>query len=351
MKLKTVLIPKTHPEQGSLDATPNSTSDFIDSRCVSSADLPAIHGTLEQLPNELFLDLFTYLNIQHLHSAFWGLNTRFNSLFQSYENLCLTFDEKTDQLSMKSYATFITRLIIDTSNNCDFSQFPNLQTLIVCDGNSKHLEQIQPDIVPNLTHLSFLLGSKFTPSSQLVNDVFSNRFPSLRHANLDRISDLTSCAWSTSPSLLFVSIRSAEPLIVSCILASCPNLDHLQLHVFNQIRIGATSSPPSNHPLRRFTLWSDTVELTSTDIDIILANTPNVEHFYLQTISCMAFVDLAVGLINQLNRLYRFDCYVRENMSKKTRIGDLTTIHQLHPCFNRVKCIVEKDDFRIFATK
>jgi hypothetical protein len=349
--LKAVSIPETQAHQGFLDTATSSTSDFIDSRCVSSVDLPPVHGTLEQLPNELFLDLFTYLNIQHLHSAFWGLNKRFNSLFQSYENLCLTFDDKTDQLSMKSYAPFVTRLIIDTHNNCDFSQFPNLQTLIVCDGNSKHLEQIQPDIVPNLTHLSFLLGSKFTASSQLVNNVFSNRFPSLRHANLSRISDLTSCAWSTSPSLRFVSIRSAEPLIVSCILASCPNLDHLQLHVFNKIRIGATSSPPSNHPLRRFTLWSDTVELTSTDIDTILANTPNVEHFYLQTICCMAFVDLAVGLINQLNRLYRFDCYVRENMSKKTRIGDLTTIHQLHPCFNRVQCIEEKDDFRIFATK
>jgi hypothetical protein len=99
------------------------------------------------------------------------------------------------------------------------------------------------------------------------------------------------------------------------------------------------SSPPPNHPLRRFTLWSDTVELTSTDIDIILANTPNVEYFNLQTISCMAFVDLAVGFVNQLNRLSRFDCYITENMNKETRIADVTTIHQFHPCF------------RIFATK
>jgi hypothetical protein len=69
--------------------------------------------------------------------------------------------------------------------------------------------------------------------------------------------------------------------------------------------------------------------------------------FYLETI-CL---DLTVGLVNQLNRLSRFDCYVKENMSKETGIGDLTTIHQLHPCFNQVKYIKEEDDFRTFATK
>ncbi len=349
--MKAVSILETHAHQGFLDTPTNSTSDFIDSGCVSTADILPEHGTLEQLPNELFLYLFNHLTIQHLYNAFWGLNARFNSLFQSYENLCLTFDDKTDQLSMKSYAPFVTRLIIDTSNNCDFRQFLHLQTLIVCDGNSKHLEQIQPDIVPNLTHLSFLLGSEFIPSFQLINNVFSNRFPSLRHANLGRINDLTSCAWSTSPSLRFVSIRCDEPLIVSSFLASCPNLDHLQVHVLNTSRIGAFSSPPPNHPLRRFTLWSRFVELTPTNIDTILANTPNVEHFYLQTICRIAFVDLAVGLINQLNRLSRFDCYITENMSKEARIGDVTTIHQLHPCFNRVKCIKEEHNVRIFATQ
>jgi hypothetical protein len=93
------------------------------------------------------------------------------------------------------------------------------------------------------------------------------------------------------------------------------------------------------------------VELNSTDIDIILTNTPNVKHFYLQTMYRMPFVDLAVSLVNQLNLLSRFDCYVTENMSKETRVGDVNTLHQLHPCFNQVKCIKEENDFRIFATK
>jgi len=92
------------------------------------------------------------------------------------------------------------------------------------------------------------------------------------------------------------------------------------------------------------------VKSTSTDINIILTHTLNVEYFYLQTISPVPFIDLAFGIVNQLNRLSRFNGHVKETMSKETRIGDLTTIHQLHPCFYQVQCIKENDNFRIFAT-
>jgi hypothetical protein len=86
--------------------------------------------TFEQPPNELFFYLFNYLNIYHLYNAFWKFNSRLNNLFQSYENLCLTFDEKTDQLLIKSYTPYIVRWIIDTVINFNFIQFPNLQSLI-----------------------------------------------------------------------------------------------------------------------------------------------------------------------------------------------------------------------------
>ncbi len=353
-KLKKTSTIQTHSEifyRSFLDATKNSNSDVINVKSASSTNNTDGRTILEQLPNELFLYLFTYLNIDHLYNAFWGLNIRMNSLFQSYESLCLTFDDKTDRLLMKSYAPYITRLIIDTSIECDLTQFTNLQTLILCDGNLENLEQIQPHTLPNLTRLSFLLGSKFIPSSELTNNIFSNKFPSLHHANLGQINDLDGYTWSTSPSLRFVSIRSDKPLIVSCILASCPNLDHLQLHVFNEICIDAVSSPPSNHPLRRFTLWSDSIELTATDIGTLLVNTPNVQYFYLQTISVEPFIDLANVLIDRLNHLSRFDCHVKEMMTKETRIDELAIVHQLHPSFNRIKCIEENNDFRIFATE
>ncbi len=145
-----------------------------------------------------------------------------------------------------------------------------------------------------------MLGSKFTPSLQLVRDVFSNKFPSLRHANLGRINDLAAYTWSTSPSLRFISIHSNETMFIRVILTSCPNLDHLQLHVLDKSHNNVISAPPLNHLLRRFTLWSHSVELSFNDIDAILIYTANVQYFYLQTECRMSFV----GIVNRLYSLF-----------------------------------------------
>ena len=157
--------------------------------------------------------------------------------------------------------------------------------------------------------------------------------------------------WSTSLSLRFVSIRSNQPLIMSCILASCTYLDHLQLHVCDKIRPNAASSPPDNHPLRRFTLWSDSIELTSTEIADLISNTPNIRRLYLQTVYSKPFISLANDLINRLNCLSHFDCHIKQMMSKSDGIDELTTIQQLHPCFSRIECNDKGKDFRIFYTE
>ena len=306
---------------------------------------------LEELPNELFLLVFTYLNTEHLHNAFWGLNTQFDNLFQSYEHLSFTFDNDTNQLSMQSYSPHITRLIIDTSTRCDLRQFSNLQSLILCNGNDKHLQQLQPENVHNLRGLSFLLGSKFIPSTELVTNIFSNAFPSLDHVNLGQMQDLTVFTPSVSPSLRFVSIRCAEPLIVSCVLASCPNLDHLQLHIFKETKENTFSSPPFDHPLRRLTIWSDSIQLNSTDIDILLTNTPNVQRFYFQTIISMPFIDIANVLVYRLYYLSRFDCHIKELIKKDSRTDDLIPLHRLHWSFHRIEYKEKDEDFSLLITK
>jgi len=252
---------------------------------------------------------------------------------------------------MKSYAPYIDRLAIVTSTNCDFSQFSNLHTLILCNENSEHLTQIQPKTIPNLVSLSFVLGSKFTPPSQLLDDVFSNKFSSLRHVNLVCVNKWNIYAWKTSASLQFVSIFSESPMISLVILVSCPNLHHLQLHVLRNNPSIIIFLLPSNHPIQRFTLWTDIVELTSKVVDTLLTYTPNVRHLYLQTVCRMPFIDLTHGFVNGLHHLSRFDCHVKEMVTSATRIGNLTTIHQIHSSFNGIQCIEETDEYRIFATE
>jgi hypothetical protein len=109
-------------------------------------------------------------------------------------------------------------------------------------------------------------------------------------------------------------------------------------------------SSPSDHPLKRFTLWSNHLELSCNIVDTLLAYTPNVERMYLQTQCRLPFVRLADSLAHHLRCLSRFDCFVKELTDSDARIGNLHTLHNLHSCFNRIQCILENSDFRIFAT-
>ncbi|CAF1392339.1 unnamed protein product [Rotaria sp. Silwood1] len=105
-----------------------------------------------------------------------------------------------------------------------------------------------------------------------------------------------------------------------------------------------------NHPPRRLTLWSDYTKLRFNIIDNILTYTPNIAYLYLQIIYPMLFIDLARDLIKRLPHLSQFDCYIKEMLTNDNRIGNITTLHQIHPYyFNRIQCIEENDKFRIFT--
>ncbi|CAF2935787.1 unnamed protein product [Rotaria sp. Silwood2] len=138
---------------------------------------------------------------------------------------------------------------------------------------------------------------------------------------------------------------------IPVILAACPNLYHLQVHVSYNGNDLVTSSSPLNHRLRRLTLWSDYTELAFNHIDNLLTYTPNIEYLYLQTIYPKSFIDLAHGLINRLHYLSQFVCYIKEMLTRDDRIHNVTILHQIHRCFNRIRSIEENDEFRILATK
>lgn len=306
--------------------------------------------TFEGLSNRVISYIFTWIDIQDLYSTFWGLNARLNTIIHTNKYLSATIDEKTDISSLKYCASHVNCLIIRTSNDCDFNFFPNLQKLILCNKNPRHLTQIIPDKLVHLTHLSLLLGPKFTAPQQMINDIFSNKFPSIRHVNLGCI-DYTNChLWTKSPSIQFLSIFSCKSMSLLAILASCPNLYHLQVNIFYSSINVFTSCTPYNHPLRKLTVWSNYTELTLNDIDNFLSYTPSIEYFYLQTIYRLPFIRLVKRLIHRLPHLSRFDCYIREMLNNDNRIGILADVHQIHRCLNRIRCIEENDKCRIFFT-
>lgn len=164
-----------------------------------------------------------------MHDTFWGLNLRFNVLFQSTKRLSFKFHDYIKDQRVKLYGSFVNELVIDTFKSCDLRLFPNVKKLTIFNTDSNGLNKINPEVLPSLTHLTISLGSKFTAPSQLIEGIFSNKFPSIQYANLGQVARYDSYSWLIVPSLRFISIGLARVHLTSDILMKCPNLDHRQL--------------------------------------------------------------------------------------------------------------------------
>jgi hypothetical protein len=303
----------------------------------------------EYLPNELLLDVFEYIDIRDLYQGFWGLNTRFNNILRSLENLSLVID-KHDPLLISIFASRTVRLEVNTWHEIDLSRFSNLTSLKLSRTTRIQVAQIRPEVVPNLKYLSLSLAFDFWSSAQLAQDVFSNGFPSLRYADLGRVDISYTRLWSLSPHLDSVSVCSSDPIIVPLILASCPRLHHLQVQIFGDNHRLDLLSLRMNHPLKRFTFADSYGVLSLNDINLLLTHLPDVEYINL-TLLELSFTRLTHILVERLHRLRRFDCYINESPDENEHIDNIDTIRAMHPCFERIQCFEKNHGVRHFTNK
>ena len=108
---------------------------------------------LEDLPNELFLHLFNYLDIRTLFHSFWGLNRRLNDIIHSINDLSLIL-EKDERILMEVFSRQIIRLKLNTSQAIDLNGLENLQVLELPQASNSQIEQVRSDRMPNLMQLS-----------------------------------------------------------------------------------------------------------------------------------------------------------------------------------------------------
>ncbi|CAF5206897.1 unnamed protein product, partial [Rotaria magnacalcarata] len=217
--------------------------------------------------------------------------------------------------------------------------------------NLNHITQIRPKTLPNLVNLLFLLKSDFKVPVELIDDIFSNRFPYIRYVNLGHIDKPFIKSWSITYSLEILFIRCDQLMIIENILEASPNLKHFQIHILNNFNNIHICSSSFKHQLKRFTLWSGDIELKLNQIDALLTYIPYVTHLYVQTTCQIPFIEIAKNIIYRLHFLSQFDCFIKEILTKNERISDLDDIHKISSLFHRIECVVENDKFRIFATE
>jgi hypothetical protein len=303
----------------------------------------------EHLPNEILLDVFEFIDTGDLYRGFWSLNTRFDDILLSLKNLSLIM-EKNDRSLVAVFASRIARLEVNTWHEIDLSRFSSLQSLTIRRTTRIQVQQIRPNIIPNLVYLSLSLAFDFWSSAQLAQDVFSNGFPSLRHADLGRVDIPFIRSWSISPHLKSVGVCSSDPIIVPLILSSCPCLHSLLVQIFGDNHRIDLPSLRLNHPLQRFTFADSYGVLSLNDINLILTYIPNVECIHL-TLYEMSFTRLAHTLIQRLHRLNRFDCYINELPDPNEYINNIEMIRKIHPCFGRIQCYEKIYGVRHFTNK
>jgi hypothetical protein len=116
--------------------------------------------TLEHLPVEIFLRIFTAFSFDEIVTAFSGLNSYIDSIIRCINdsNHAVTYsDTKAIQL-LNLFPTQICRLIIIHSPNVNFTSLINLRSLTIKYGTLAQLDGIRPRHFPMLEILHICGG-------------------------------------------------------------------------------------------------------------------------------------------------------------------------------------------------
>ena len=188
---------------------------------------------LEDLPNETLMEIFEYLDARDLFRAFHNLNSRFNLLLQSLNELCLILSSSDrDQISNNAiFLPYIHTLIIKYRTDIIFNYYRNIRRLILFWIPYK----LETGIFPNLEYLFISLGNYRSafPINRLHETIFSNGFPSLKYCFLPKISTIHKTErWTKLSSLRILKVGHIGLFTYIAILSTCTNLNFL--HFFEE---------------------------------------------------------------------------------------------------------------------
>jgi hypothetical protein len=300
---------------------------------------------LEDLSNELIIEIFDYTKISDLSVAFWNLNKRFNQLIRSLRYLSLNLTKNEDCL----FAQQIVRLVIVTLDQIHLNSFINLRTLIINWGTEYHLKQIRSDILPNLIYLSLSVSFDFQSTKSLALEIFSNRFTSLRYADLGKISMPIVSSWSQSPSIRSILIVSININIIPLILCSCPQLTHFQVRICGENDLDLSSLPIIfNHPLKQFIFIQSQTSTFVFNLTNIFYFIPNLKRIDLR-LCTRSFIDLIQFISDHFIYLNRFDCHIIEYPYKDANL-DINLLRNIHRCYSSIQCTLREDSFCLYTT-
>ena len=108
--------------------------------------------SFEQLPIELFLEIFSFLHLPDILSAFSGLNSFIDSIVRSVKSaIHIKRSNDVDTINLlHSHPNQISRLLVVNAETVDFTSLNNLHSLTLKYGTTAQFNSIRPQNLPML---------------------------------------------------------------------------------------------------------------------------------------------------------------------------------------------------------
>jgi hypothetical protein len=273
------------------------------------------YSQFELLPNQTLIDIFDYFDVKDLFRAFYDLNTRFNTLLQSLNNLCLTCNSNDNYLLLP----YISTLILDKNSDISLNSFPNLRHIKLLTPTYNQLNQLKFNALPYLEHLSIgYQNNHFSVhTSNLWEKIFTNGFPNLKSCKLFEPRIIKTILYSEqTPSLRYLSVDKLYISSYEVILSTCPNLYFLQFTAASSIVNKAHIKAHKN--LKRMIIKYINVldPLSDRDTNLYLSYVPNLEYLTIHQYNLddniskyLNYQWFALFIQDYLPFLQRFKCY------------------------------------------
>ncbi|CAF2551762.1 unnamed protein product [Rotaria sp. Silwood2] len=185
---------------------------------------------LESLPNEILIETFEYLDARDLFRAFYNLNSRFNELLQSLNEICLILSirDRDEVIDDTIFLPYVNTLIVKYKTDVILNHYTTIRRLILICLPYTRPYKLETIILPHLEYLSIILKGSFSVFSiyRLHEPIFSNSFPCLKFCSLPITSTIQKTErWTKLLSLRILKVGHIGLFTYIGILSACPNLN------------------------------------------------------------------------------------------------------------------------------
>jgi hypothetical protein len=316
-------------------------------------------SSIEDLPDELLLDIFSYLSPIDLFISFAYLNYRFDSILcdQSVQ-LAIQITNNNHYTEIDYFTNYFTHLYI-SNEQIDIRQFNNIRSLTLGPSprpTDELLYQLtdQPlKYFPYLTQLTVYppLSTWYSPPAiRLWTQLFTNRFSSrLERCSLpERIFAIpTTCFYCHSLRGLLIGGCSLRDL--PALLSAVPNLKFLSTDLWGITDILNVSSYQHSN-LSHLHIEFNQQTILIEEIRCLLSYVPYLTNFTVEgrrkheIFNIESWYDV---LINQLEYLKKFSCTIRLSDTIENQKLDINYIREYHSLFSQMKLYRRNDSLFI----